>query len=67
MKDKNKRPINKIATKTNVDRDDAELLLYWARQATAVEEKPISTRHIIKRLINWFKKNERNGYPEEID
>lgn len=66
MTKKNTRPILEKTTKVNIDNEDRDILLNWARRASAEEEAVISTRHIIGRLIKWFKRNERNGYPHKI-
>lgn len=65
MTKKNTRPILEKITKVNIDNEDRDTLLEWSRRASAEENAAISTRHIIKRLIEWFKRNERKGYPTE--
>lgn len=53
-----KRPIDEIATKITVNRNDSNLLLEWARIASAEEQKAIPTREIVRRLIeDWRSKN----------
>lgn len=60
------RPVLEKTTKVNIDNEDRDTLLEWSRRASAEEESAISTRHIIGRLIKWFKQNERKGYPKKV-
>lgn len=64
---KYRRPVYDEITKVNVNKPEAALLLKWSLEASAAEMRPVSTREIIKRLVNRWSSENAGEHPTEIN
>lgn len=64
---KYRRPVYDEITKVNVNKDDAATLLKWSLEASAAEMRPVSTREIIKRLVNKWSSENAGEHPTEVN